>query len=62
MKTSDNIIHGLGGTAVAMAIPENLVSLGERWMFAVAVALTTTLMSKLITLVWRKVFGTNEPD
>lgn len=53
----DSHLHGLGATLAAFSLPETLVSVGERWVFAVAVALSTTLLSRIASVVWLKLRG-----
>lgn len=52
---SDSHTHGLCATLAVMSLPDTLLSMSERWCFAVVVALSTTLLSKLVGYLLRKV-------
>lgn len=50
-----DMTHGLTGTLLAFSIPDTIFSLGEKWVFAVVVALTSSLASRIISEIWKKV-------
>lgn len=55
MRVDEDIFHGLGGTVVAFSVPDTLLSWGEKWLFAVFVAITSSVASKIISEVWSRV-------
>lgn len=57
--TSD-LIHGVGATAVAFSVPDGVIAFGEKWLYAVGVAVASTLMSKAVAAMWERV-GSKKP-
>jgi hypothetical protein len=48
MNDSTHITIGLGTALLAVSVPEHLLSLAEKWAFAVFVALSTTFISWVV--------------
>jgi hypothetical protein len=51
----DNVAVGVGSTTIAFIMPESLIAAGERWLYAVLVAVVSTLVSRAVSVLWEKV-------